>query len=49
LALLTINGGHSGTLTLRKRGVRFVVVAMDYFTKWVEVEALMNITVKNIE
>ena len=38
LALLTI-----------KEGVRFAVVAVDYFTKWVEMEALVNITAKVVE
>jgi transposase InsO family protein len=37
LALLTIGG------------VRFAAVAMDYFTKWVEVEPLVNIMAKSIE
>jgi transposase InsO family protein len=32
-----------------KEGVRFAVVAVDYFTKWVKVEPLMNITTKSIE
>jgi hypothetical protein len=49
LALLTMGGRHSRTLTSRKGGVRFVVVAVDYFTKWTEVESLMNITAKSIE
>ena len=49
LALLTMGGRYSGTFTLRKGGVRFAVVAVDYFTKWVKVEALVNITAKSIE
>ncbi|XP_059441920.1 uncharacterized protein LOC132174250 [Corylus avellana] len=32
-----------------KGGMRFAVVAVDYFTKWAEVEALVNITAKSIE
>ena len=38
-----------GPLPRGNGGVRFVVVAVDYFTKWVEVEALVNITAKSIE
>jgi hypothetical protein len=44
-----MGGRYSGTLTPRKGGVRFAVVAVDYFTKLVEVEALVNITAKSIE
>ena len=49
LALLTMGGRYSGTFTPRKGGVQFAVVAIDYFIKWVEVEALVNITAKSIE
>ncbi|XP_059441893.1 uncharacterized protein LOC132174218 [Corylus avellana] len=38
-----------GPLPRGKGGVRFAVVAVDYFTKWAEVEALVNITAKSIE
>ncbi|XP_059446338.1 uncharacterized protein LOC132177877 [Corylus avellana] len=38
-----------GPLPTGKGGVRFVVVVVDYFTKWAEAEALVNITAKNIE
>ena len=46
--------GHKNTaslcdLTPRRGGVWFAVVALDYFTKWVKVEALVNITAKSIE
>jgi transposase InsO family protein len=40
---------YSGIFTPRKGGVRFVVAAINYFTKWAEMEALVNITVKCIE
>jgi transposase InsO family protein len=49
LALLTIQGRYSGTFTPRKRGVQFAVVVANYFTKWVEVEALVNITARSIK
>lgn len=35
-------------LPLGKGWVKFVVVAMDYFIKWVEAEALVTITSINI-
>jgi transposase InsO family protein len=38
-----------GPLPREKGGVQFTVVAMDYFTKWVEVEPLVNIIAKSIE
>ncbi|XP_059442062.1 uncharacterized protein LOC132174420 [Corylus avellana] len=38
-----------GPLSPEKGGVRFAVVTVDYFTKWAEVEALVNIIAKNIE
>ncbi|XP_059436368.1 uncharacterized protein LOC132169334 [Corylus avellana] len=38
-----------GPLSQGKGGVRFVVVAVDYFTKWAEVEALVNKTTKCME
>jgi hypothetical protein len=44
-----MGGRYSGTLTPREGGVRFAVVAVNYFTKWVEVESLVNIIAKSIE
>ncbi|XP_059436570.1 uncharacterized protein LOC132169570 [Corylus avellana] len=38
-----------GPLPRGKGGVRFAVVVVDYFTKWAEVEALLNITANAIE
>ena len=38
-----------GPLPRGKGGVRLAVVAVNYFTKWVKVEALVNITAKSIE
>lgn len=37
-----------GPLPQGKDGVNFVVVVADYFTKWVEAEALVTITTSNI-
>ena len=44
-----MGGRYNGTLTPKKEGVQFVVVAVDYFTKWVEVKALVIIIAKIIE
>ena len=38
-----------GTLPLRKRQVKFLLVAIDYFTKWVEVEPLAVIIGEKIQ
>lgn len=37
-----------GPLPLGKGMVKFVVVVMDYFTKWVEAKVLVTITASNI-
>ena len=33
-----------GPFPLRKKQLRFLIVTIDYFTKWVEVELAMTIT-----
>ena len=35
-----------GSLPTGKRGVKYAIVAVDYFTKWVEAEPLASITSK---
>ena len=37
-----------GSLPMGKGGVRYAVVAIDYFTKWVEAEPLATITSKRV-
>ena len=37
-----------GELTKAKRGVKYAVVAVDYFTKWAEAASLATITAKQI-
>lgn len=39
--------GPIRTTTTRERRSKVVVVAIDYFTRWVEVEPLVTITVRN--
>jgi hypothetical protein len=44
-----MGGRHNGTIAPREGGVQFAVVAVDYFTKWLEVKPLVNIMAKSIE
>ena len=37
-----------GSFPTKIRQLKFLVVGIDYFTKWVEVEALATITEKNV-
>ena len=37
-----------GSLSTGKGGVKYAVVAVDYFTKWVEAEPLASITTKKV-
>ena len=37
-----------GPLPIAMRQLKFLVVSIDYFTKWVKVEALATITEKNV-
>ena len=37
-----------GSLPIAKGGAKFVIVAVDYFTKWVEAEPLTTITTKRV-
>ena len=40
---------HYGPSTQGKKQVKFFLVAIDYFTKWVKVEALSTITEARIQ
>jgi hypothetical protein len=37
-----------GPMPFRKGNKRFLKVAVDYFTKWTEVEALVTITIESV-
>ena len=37
-----------GTLPIAKRGEKYAIVAVDYFTKWAEAEPLTTITMKRV-
>lgn len=47
-AICAMGGCLDGTLLARKRGVKFIVVAVNYFTKWAEAEPLAKNMVKCI-
>ena len=38
-----------GPFPFRTRQMKFLVVGIDYFTKWVEAEPLANITQQNVK
>jgi hypothetical protein len=38
-----------GPLPIGKGGCKFLVVAVDYFTKWAEVEGFATITAGNVQ
>ena len=38
-----------GPLPITMRQLKFLVIGIDYFTKWVEAEALATITEKNVK
>ena len=44
LAFPTMGFEHTGPLPLRKGQCKFIIVAVDYFTKWAEAEPLATIT-----
>ena len=37
-----------GTLPIAKGGAKYVIVAVDYFTKWAEAEPLAIVTTKKV-
>ena len=47
MAVLSMGIRYNGPITAIKQ-LKFLVVGIDYFTKWVEPEALTTITEKNI-
>ncbi|XP_022851454.1 uncharacterized protein LOC111373186 [Olea europaea var. sylvestris] len=49
VSLLPMGDGHLGTFALSKGQRKFLLVAVDYFTKWVEAEPLATITTAKIQ
>jgi len=41
--------GYPRTISPRKGSVQFLIVAIDYFTRWIEVEPLTTITVQQVQ
>ena len=48
MAIYLVGIRHYGTIPYSGTTVKFLVVSIDYFTKWVEAEALATITEKNV-
>ena len=48
MALSEVGNRHYWTLPTAPDGLKFVVVAVDYFTKWAEAIPLSTITEKNL-
>ena len=48
MAVCSVGIRHYGTIPYSSTTAKVLVVGIDYFTKWVEVEALATITEKNI-
>uniref|UniRef100_A0A2N9G1P7 Uncharacterized protein n=1 Tax=Fagus sylvatica TaxID=28930 RepID=A0A2N9G1P7_FAGSY len=48
LVVRPVGSRHHGTLLVGRRQLKFLVVGIDYFTKWVEAEPLATITEKNV-
>ena len=47
--MCSVGSRHHGTIHTAVRQLKFLVVGIDFFTKWVEAEALANITERNIQ
>ena len=48
MAFRVIGVEHHGSIPNKNSTTKILVVGIDYFTKWVEVEALATITEKNV-
>ena len=49
MALCTMEIGYFGSLSIETRQMKFLVIRIDCFTKWVEVEPLAKITQQNVK
>ena len=49
MALFTIGIGYLGPFPLGTKHMKFLVIGIDYFTKWVEAEPLAKITQQNVK
>ncbi|GKD87712.1 reverse transcriptase domain-containing protein [Tanacetum coccineum] len=48
LGPFSMGNGHPRTMTPARRRSQFVIVAIDYFTKWIEAKPLVKITGKEV-
>jgi hypothetical protein len=48
LALCCLGAGNPGSIPLNARGYRYLYVAIDKFTKWVEVEPVCTIPARSV-
>ncbi|GJT80851.1 reverse transcriptase domain-containing protein [Tanacetum coccineum] len=49
MAILPMGNGHSGTLPQAFEKLKFVIIAIEYFTKWFEAKSLAKITGKDVK
>ncbi|XP_020207291.1 uncharacterized protein LOC109792305 [Cajanus cajan] len=49
LAICLVGDGHPGPFPLAKGQCKFLLVAIDYFTKWIEAEPLAMITASMVQ
>ncbi|KAI9124441.1 hypothetical protein K1719_004363 [Acacia pycnantha] len=49
LAILQMGHGHSGPFKTKTRQLRWLIVAIDYFTKWIEAEPLTTISSARVQ
>ncbi|RDX93635.1 Pol polyprotein, partial [Mucuna pruriens] len=44
-----VGGGHFGTFSTGSKQVKYLIVVVDYFTKWIEVEPMTTISAERIK
>jgi len=49
MAIRHLGDGHHRSFRTRKRQTKFLLIGVDYFTKWIEAEPLASILAKNVQ